>query len=98
MDMKETRRALKEAVASDCLSVIVFQSPCVLLTKDRAAAYEVRSDCRACGTCSLLGCPAISCDPETKTASIDASLCVGCSQCAQACPYGCIEQTGGSHE
>ena len=97
MDMKETRRA-KEAVASDCLSVIVFQSPCVLLTKDRAAAYEVRSDCRACGTCSLLGCPAISCDPETKTASIDASLCVGCSQCAQACPYGCIEQTGGSHE
>ena len=98
MDMKETRRALKEAVASDCLSVIVFQSPCVLLTKDRAAAYEVRSGCRACGTCSLLGCPAISCDPEMKTASIDASLCVGCSQCAQACPYGCIEQTGGSHE
>ncbi|RNL21463.1 indolepyruvate ferredoxin oxidoreductase subunit alpha [Slackia faecicanis] len=97
MDMKAVRAALKEAASNDELSVIVFESPCVLLTKERNAPYEVKSDCRACGTCSLIGCPAISCDPETKVAFIDASLCVGCSQCSQACPYGCIVSTGGSH-
>ena len=97
MDMKAVRVALKEATSNDELSVIVFESPCVLLTKERKAPYEVKSDCRACGTCSLIGCPAISCDPETKVAFIDASLCVGCSQCSQACPYGCIVSTGGSN-
>ncbi len=95
--MKAVRVALKEATSNDELSVIVFESPCVLLTKERRAPYEVKSDCRACGTCSLIGCPAISCDPETKVAFIDASLCVGCSQCSQACPYGCIVSTGGSN-
>ncbi|MBS6941116.1 MAG: 4Fe-4S binding protein [Slackia piriformis] len=97
MDMKEVRRALKETTASDDASVIVFESPCVLLSKERNAPYEVKSDCRACGTCSLIGCPAISCDPETRVAAIDATLCVGCSQCSQVCPYGCIVSTGGSH-
>lgn len=97
MDMKAVRTALKEATSSSDLSVIVFESPCVLLEKNHAAPYEVKSDCRACGTCPLIGCPAISCDSETRVASIDASLCVGCSQCSQACPYGCIVSTGGSH-
>ncbi|MDO4442915.1 MAG: thiamine pyrophosphate-dependent enzyme [Slackia sp.] len=97
MDMKAVRKALKETTSSDALSVIVFESPCVLLNKERKAPYEVKSDCRACSTCSLIGCPAISCDSETRVASIDASLCVGCSQCSQACPYGCIVSTGGSH-
>lgn len=97
MDMKAVRSALKQATSNDALSVIVFESPCVLLSKERKAPFEVKSDCRACDTCSLIGCPAISCDPETRVASIDASLCVGCSQCSQACPYGCIASTGGSH-
>lgn len=97
MDMKAVRTALKQATGNDALSVIVFESPCVLLSKERKAPFEVKSDCRACGTCSLIGCPAISCDSETRVASIDASLCVGCSQCSQACPYGCIVSTGGSH-
>lgn len=97
MDMKAVRSALRQATGNDALSVIVFESPCVLLNKERKAPFEVKSDCRACGSCSLIGCPAISCDPETRVASIDAGLCVGCSQCSQACPYGCIASTGGSH-
>lgn len=97
MDMKAVRSALRQATGNDTLSVIVFESPCVLLNKERKAPFEVKSDCRACSSCSLIGCPAISCDPETRVASIDAGLCVGCSQCSQVCPYGCIASTGGSH-
>lgn len=97
MDMKAVRTALKTAVSDERLSVLVFESPCVLLTKEHEPPYEVKSDCRACKTCSLLGCPAIASDAATGTASIDAALCVGCSQCAQACPYGCIVSTGGPH-
>lgn len=91
MNAKAVRAALKEATAAtDRLSVLIFVHPCVLLTKTHEAPFEIKADCRACGICTLLGCPAISRDPETGTAYIDATLCVGCTQCAQTCPYGCI--------
>ena len=90
MDLKATRGALKSAAAkSDELSVIIFCSPCVLLSKTHAPALEVSADCRACGACTLIGCPAISRDEEGR-ALVDADLCVGCEQCSQTCPYGCI--------
>ena len=50
----------------------------------------ISDECRACGVCTQLGCPAISTDKETGKAIIDQTLCVGCNQCAQACPFGCI--------
>lgn len=90
MDMMAVRTALSEATKADCLSVLIFESPCVLLSKTHDAPCEVNEKCRACGICSLLGCPAISRDAETGISSIDATLCVGCNQCVQACPYGAI--------
>ncbi len=89
-DMKAVRRALKEATASDELSVLVFRSPCVLIDRVRKPLYEVSSKCTACGVCPTLGCPAISKDEETGRANIDPGLCVGCGQCAQYCAYGAI--------
>ncbi|MFQ9179279.1 MAG: hypothetical protein ACLR3C_04695 [Eggerthella lenta] len=38
-DAKAVRRALKEAVASEELSVLVFRSPCVLIDRHREPAY-----------------------------------------------------------
>ena len=64
-DMKAVRRALKEAVAADALSVIVFRRPCVLLERVREAPYAVGEACTACGVCVTLGCPAIAKDAET---------------------------------
>lgn len=91
-DAKATRRALKEAVASDELSVLVFRSPCVLIDRIRKPAFEVSERCTACGVCSTLGCPAIAKDPENGHALIDATQCIGCGQCAQYCAYGAIVQ------
>jgi indolepyruvate ferredoxin oxidoreductase alpha subunit len=93
-DLKAVRAALKEATSSEALSVIIFKSPCVLLERKRNKPLEVSADCRACGICAQYGCPAISADKETGISSIDASLCIGCNQCAQVCPYGCIKREG----
>lgn len=94
MDLNAVRESLSAATKHEGLSVIIFESPCALLTKERKPAYRVKSDCRACGICSLLGCPAISRDPETGKASVDESMCVGCGQCAQSCPFGCFVSDG----
>ena len=93
-DAKAVRQALKTATKeqADELSVIVFKAPCVLLHRERKPYYFVNADCRACGVCTGLGCPAISKDPESGFASIDSLQCIGCGQCAQYCGFDAIEQ------
>ena len=89
-DLKEVRRNLKEATqAADTLSVIIFKSPCRLIDRSRKKA-PVISNCKACGVCVQLGCPALGKDGEGR-AVIDAASCIGCGQCVQSCAFGCIE-------
>ncbi len=89
-DLKAIRRTLKEAVShEDKLSVIIFKSPCRLVDRSTRPAPVIR-DCRRCGTCIQIGCPALGKD-ETGYAVIDSAQCIGCSQCVQSCPFGCIE-------
>lgn len=88
-DVAAVRSALKEATASDDISVIVFRSPCVLLERNYAKPYEVNANCTACGVCASIGCPAIARD-ERGAALIDANLCIGCGQCAQYCRFNAI--------
>lgn len=88
--MKDVRSALKTATNSDGLSVIVFRAPCVLIDRKHEPVYVVTADCRACGICPTLGCPAIAKDPEAGNASIDEGTCVGCGQCEQYCAYSAI--------
>ena len=93
-DAKAVRSALKVATKeqADELSVIVFKAPCVLLHRERKPHFFVNGNCRACGVCTSLGCPAISKDIETGIADIDPVQCIGCNQCAQYCAFGAIEQ------
>ena len=94
MDMKAVRAAIKHATVenADKLSVMVFKSPCALLHRQRKPYYYVSADCKACGICVTLGCPAISKDLETGTAQIDAAMCIGCGQCEQYCGFKAIKQ------
>ena len=94
-DARAVRSALKEAFASDRLTVLIFRAPCVLLDRIVKPPFEVSAKCTGCGACATLGCPAIARDPETGTASIDRSLCIGCGQCAQYCGIGAIISEGG---
>lgn len=89
-NLKEVRRNLKEATqAADTLSVIIFKSPCRLVDRSRKPAVTV-TDCRACGVCVQLGCPALGRDAEGR-AIVDAESCIGCGQCVQSCAFGCIK-------
>ena len=90
-DMLAIRRALKEATShTDKLSVIIFKAPCRLIDRSRKPTPTI-TDCRRCGRCIQIGCPALGRD-ETGHAVIDPNQCIGCGQCAQACPFGCISK------
>lgn len=89
-DMKAVRSGIKSAIDNPGLSVRIFRSPCVLIDRIRKAPFVVNDQCRACGICLTLGCPAISLDKETGHSVIDGGACIGCGQCAQYCPYGAI--------
>lgn len=91
MDMAAVRGALKEATASDELSVIVFRSPCVLVHRSRKQPFSINWEkCRACGACVSLGCPALGKEADSGKAHIDPALCIGCGQCIQYCSFGAI--------
>lgn len=93
-DLPALERALREETQREELSVIITKRPCVLI--DRASvkgALRVSDDCRNCGMCMKLGCPAIV-KGENKV-DIDASLCIGCGLCADVCPFHAI---GGAAE
>jgi indolepyruvate ferredoxin oxidoreductase, alpha subunit len=86
--------AVREEVASDELSVIIFRAPCALLIKEKDQPFGVDEEsCTACGLCIRLGCPAIS-KVEGGKARIDTTICVGCGDCVQVCRFSAIELTG----
>ena len=68
--------------------MIVFKAPCRLIDRTRGKLPTIR-DCRACGQCVKIGCPALG-RAKDGTAAIDPAQCVGCDQCVQSCPFGCI--------
>jgi indolepyruvate ferredoxin oxidoreductase alpha subunit len=92
--LRPTERAIREALATPGVSVVIAKAPCVLVTRERNDPYAVGPEkCTACGICIRLGCPAIG-RGENSRAVIDTELCIGCRQCVQVCRYGAILRTG----
>ena len=72
---------------------IVTRRPCLLIkrVKQELGMCVVNTDkCKSCKSCLKVGCPAIS--MENGKAFIDRTQCVGCTVCAQACPFDAIEK------
>lgn len=90
-DQKETQAALKEETARESVSVIIMKRACALLVKEKRRPAEIK-DCRACGTCMGLGCPALK--RVGKLVEVDKSLCVDCGLCVKICPFGAIHMGG----
>lgn len=88
-DVQAVEQALKTATANKEVSVIITQQPCVLLNKNARKAL-VAENCKKCGKCMKLGCPAIS--KGENGIVIDPAQCVGCGVCASVCPFDCIKE------
>ncbi len=88
-DQSALDAVIREETAREAVSVVIVRSPCVLLTKEHPAPFAVH-DCKNCGTCMRIGCPAIS--RVEGGVTIDATMCVGCGLCAGLCPFHCIER------
>lgn len=86
-DVKAVEDAVKAAVASEEVSVVIAQRPCALLDKSAKPRVEA-CGCRDCGICMRLGCPAIS--RGEKGVEIDSVQCVGCGVCVKVCPFGVL--------
>jgi indolepyruvate ferredoxin oxidoreductase alpha subunit len=96
-DLGETTAVLEEEIAREATSVVITTRPCMLFPKKiKGNPYMVKLDvCTACGACFRVGCPAISGSEEKNEkgrpkAEIDASICTGCTICAQVCPVEAI--------
>jgi len=87
-DLKALRSALKVALDSPELAVLVVRGDCAAITRSKAALCIDDDKCSSCDVCLTLGCAAIR--KENGKLSIDISLCVGCTLCQQLCPHKAI--------
>lgn len=88
-DMVSIENAVKSACEYNGVSVIIAQRPCVLKIKMAEPVYKI-DNCRNCGMCMKIGCPAIS--KAGNRVVINPVQCVGCGLCEQMCKFGCITQ------
>ncbi len=91
-DVKAFEAAVKEALALDAPAVVIAQRPCALLKTVKYTGHcTVSDDCRKCGLCMKLGCPAIS-RTENGAIVIDENQCNGCGLCVGICPFHAIRK------
>ena len=91
LDLANAVQAVKSAAAFQGVSAVIFESPCIAVTKPSAPYAVDTAACIGCGACmKQLGCPAIVMDGDF--ARIERSMCFGCGLCAQVCPAAAIKK------
>ncbi|MEW5724926.1 MAG: indolepyruvate ferredoxin oxidoreductase subunit alpha [Thermodesulfobacteriota bacterium] len=96
-DLEGTRKAFREALDHQGVSVVIAERECALTrargvaeSRERPPVYAVDPDeCVGCGEClQKLACPAMQLSNDEVR--IEAADCRGCGLCAQVCPAGAI--------
>lgn len=87
-DIAGVEAVLKEELSAKEPSVIIARRPCALLkvVKAKPPVEVVNENCKKCGMCFKMGCPAIKKDENGKPI-IDVTLCTGCGLCVKACKF-----------
>ena len=92
-DLTAMQKAVDTALESEVPAAIITRRPCLLIKriKHNISKCTVNADkCRSCKKCLKVGCPAIFI--KDGKATIDQTLCVGCTVCNQVCPFDAIEK------
>lgn len=90
-DLRDVRDAIRTAIDSNQLSVIITRGGCSVLLRTRTGQRAIdKEKCNQCGVCLTIGCPAIRTDVDRPF--IDATMCAGdaCTVCQQICPHQAI--------
>lgn len=89
---KEAIETVKEVAGQKGVRAILFEAPCVVITKPTEGVEINQEKCKKCKVClKELGCPAIILD-EGKV-RIDQKLCTGCGICKSVCKFDAIGGT-----
>ncbi|APV44636.1 indolepyruvate ferredoxin oxidoreductase alpha subunit [Dehalogenimonas formicexedens] len=91
-DLKTIRSALRQAMSSESLEVLIIRGECPTLARKKAKPLELSAQkCDDCGACLLIGCSAIMKTGNGKI-TIDPGACLGenCTLCLQLCARGAI--------
>ena len=89
LDRKAAIDAVRSVIDQKGVRVILFESPCIHITKRKAIAVVDKAKCVGCMICiKRLGCPAISWG--SGKVDIDANTCTGCGLCVSVCSPGAI--------
>jgi indolepyruvate ferredoxin oxidoreductase alpha subunit len=98
-DEAAVKKAIRSALASNEVSVLVALAPCILMDRSPHDQVVVDDDrCNLCGLCIELGCPALVAGPESIEITSD---CTGCGVCLAVCARGAVSlavPTGGGDE
>ena len=86
-ELSEVERSIKEETEKEGVSVIIMQRPCALILSKYDTPFKV-DNCKKCGVCLKLGCPAIQ--KIDGKAVINKEMCTGCTLCEKVCKFGCI--------
>ncbi len=88
-NIKDIRTAVKGALDSQELSVIIVRGACAVQVPRHSEPRSIdTTKCNQCGICLLVGCPAIQ--TSDKQPIIDITMCTGCTICQQICPKQAI--------
>lgn len=93
-DIRALRDAVRKAISSPALSVIIVRGACSVRLRTRSGQRAIDIEkCDKCGVCLKLGCPAIQ--KLDENLYIDFTLCAGdaCTLCEQLCPKKAIAPT-----
>ena len=87
--LDESIDAVKRSLDFAGPSAVIFEAPCVNLIRPASACIVDQDACTKCRRCiTAIGCPAIGFMDGRIT--IDETICMGCGQCVQVCPYGAM--------
>lgn len=90
LDIAQTEARIKEECARGELSLIIAKRACQLIVKETKAPLMITEECRKCGMCMQIGCPAI--EKRGEDIFIVKERCVGCGLCQKVCPFHAIRE------